>query len=153
MTLREASIGDIAQMHVVRTSVKENQLSNPDLISSKDYEEYLLNRGKGWVIEVDNVIIGFAIVDLLENNVWALFIQPSFERMGIGKMLHDEMINWYFKKTDKAIWLSTTANTRAEYFYRIAGWEQIGILPNGELKFEMKAENWQRLGHFNQANN
>jgi len=152
MTLREATIEDIDQMHVVRTSVYENQLSNPNLIKAKDYEDYLVDRGKGWVAEIDNLIVGFAIVDLIENNVWALFIQPSFERIGIGKMLHDEMINWYFKKTDKAIWLSTTANTRAEYFYKIAGWEQTGTLPNGELKFEMKAENWGKL-ESNKTNN
>ena len=145
MALREATIEDIEQMHLVRTSVKENQLSNPNLVIPKDYEEYLVNRGKGWVVEIDNLIVGFAIADLIENNVWALFILPAFERKGIGKMLHDEMINWYFKKTDKAVWLSTTANTRAEFFYRIAGWEQTGILPNGEIKFEMKAENWRKL--------
>src|SRR5688500_10515832 len=145
MTLREATIEDIDQMHVVRTSVYENQLSNPNLIKAKDYEDYLVDRGKGWVAEIDNLIVGFAIIDLIENNVWALFIQPSFERMGIGKMLHDEMINWYFTKADKAVWLSTTANTRAEYFYRIAGWEQTGTQPNGEIKFEMKAEHWRKV--------
>ena len=143
MTLREAIIGDIGQMHVVRMSVKENQLSNPDLISSKDYEEYLVGKGKGWVAEIDNVIVGFAIVDLIASNVWALFIQPAFERKGVGKMLHEEMINWYFNQTGKTIWLSTTANTRAESFYKMAGWEQTGVQPNGELRFELKAENWK----------
>ena len=145
MTLREATIEDIDQMHVVRTSVYENQLSNPGLVTPKDYEDYLVNHGKGWVAEIDNLIVGFAIADLIENNVWALFIQPSFEKRGIGKMLHDEMINWYFNKTGRTIWLNTSANTRAENFYKIAGWEQTGIQANGELKFEMKAENWRKL--------
>src|SRR5687767_11252681 len=144
MTLREATIEDIDQMHEVRTSVNENQLSNPNLITPKDYEDYLVNRGKGWVAEIDNLIVGFAIADLMENNSWALFILPAFERKGIGKMLHDEMINWYFNKTAKSIWLSTSANTRAEIFYKMAGWEQTGIQPNGELKFEMKAGNWRK---------
>ncbi len=145
MTLREAAIEDIAQMHVVRTSVTENQLSNPDLISRKDYEEYLIIRGKGWVAEAGNVIVGFAIVDLIENNVWALFIEPAFEKKGLGKMLHNEMINWYFNKTVKTIWLSTSANTRAAGFYKMAGWEQKGFQSNGELRFELEAENWRKL--------
>lgn len=145
MILREATIEDIDQMHVVRTSVKENQLSNPNLVTTKDCEEYLLTRGKGWVVMCGNVIVGFSIVDLVENNVWALFVHPSFERKGIGKMLHDEMINWYFTQTGKTIWLSTSANTRAEGFYKMAGWEQTGIQANGELKFELQAENWREF--------
>ena len=147
MMIREATIEDIDQMHVVRTSVIENQLSNPNLVTPKDYEEHLLTRGKGWVTINDDVIVGFAIVDLIENNVWALFVHPSSERKGIGKMLHDEMINWYFSQTGKTIWLSTSANTRAEVFYKMAGWEQTGIQPNGELKFELQAENWRKLRH------
>ena len=142
--IREATIEDIDQMLVVRTSVKENQLSNPNLVTPKDCEEYLLTRGKGWVAINDDVIVGFAIVDLIENNVWALFVHPSSERKGIGKMLHDEMINWYFTQTGRTIWLSTSAHTRAEVFYKKAGWEQTGIQPNGELKFELEAENWKK---------
>ena len=144
MIVREATIEEIDQMHVVRTSVIENQLSNPNLVTPKDYEEHLLTRGKGWVAVVGNMIVGFAIVDLMDNNVWALFVHPSSERKGIGKMLHDEMINWYFTQTGRTIWLSTSAHTRAEVFYKKAGWEQTGIQPNGELKFELEAENWKK---------
>ena len=151
MTLREATIEDIDQMHVVRNSVRENQLSNPKLVTAKDYEEYLLTRGKGWVAINNDVVVGFAIVDLIQNNVWALFVQPAFEGKGIGKMLHEEMINWYFMQTGKTIWLNTSANTRAEIFYKMAGWEQTGIQANGELKFELQVENWRKLRHLNQA--
>ena len=144
MILREATTKDIEKMHVVRTSVKENQLSNPNLVTPKDYEEYLLTRGKGWVAINDDVIVGFSIVDLKENSVWALFVQPTSESKGIGKMLHDEMIDWYFYNTDKTIWLSTSANTRAENFYKMAGWEQTGIQSNGELRFELTAKRWKK---------
>ena len=139
MILREATIEDISQMHLVRTSVIENQLSNPNLISAKDYQDYLQDRGKGWVIALDGIIAGFAIVDLIDNNVWALFVHPNYERKGFGKMLHDKMINWYFSKTEKTVWLSTSRGTRAERFYKKAGWQQIGLLSNGEIKFELTA--------------
>ena len=58
-------------------------------------------RGKGWVCEIENNIVGFAIVDLKENNIWALFVQPEFENMGIGKKLHTAMLNWYFNQAKK----------------------------------------------------
>ena len=39
-------------------------------------------RGKAWVCEISSQIVGFAIVDLKENNIWALFIDPKFEKKG-----------------------------------------------------------------------
>jgi len=50
-------------------------------------------RGKGWVCKVDGEVVGFAIVDLKEHNIWALFLRPEFEGMGIGKELHRLMID------------------------------------------------------------
>ena len=141
--MREATINDILQMHIVRTSVNENQLSNPDLISAKDYQDYLQDRGKGWVVEIDGVIAGFAIVDIIDNNVWALFVHPNYEGQGFGKMLHDKMIDWYFSQTEKTIWLSTSPATRAENFYKRAGWQRTGLLSNGEVKFELQAATWR----------
>ena len=89
MLVREAKIEDIKQIQVVRNSVKENVLSNPDLVTDKDCEEFLFERGKGWVCEIDSQIVGFAIVDIKENNIWALFLDPNFEKQGIGRKLHD----------------------------------------------------------------
>jgi len=105
----------------------------------------MFHRGKGWVCEAENNIVGFAIIDLLENNVWALFIQPGYEGKGIGKRLHDEMLDWYFTRTDQTIWLGTAPKTRAEKFYDKAGWKKIGIRANGEIKFEMTKRNWSMM--------
>ena len=80
MTIREANIEDIKEIQIVRNSVKENTLSNPDLVTDKDCELFMFERGKGWVCEIDNHIIGFSIVDLKDNNIWALFLKPEFER-------------------------------------------------------------------------
>jgi GNAT superfamily N-acetyltransferase len=105
-------------------------------------EEYMNNRGKGWVCEQDGKIIGFAIVDLVANNVWALFILPAFEGMGIGKKLHGMLLDWYFIHTREKIWLGTESKSRAETFYRMQGWKEVGIHGNGEIKFEMNFTNW-----------
>ena len=150
MTFRQATKEDIEQMHKVRIAVKENTLPDPGLITPEDYEEFMFLRGKGWICQEDEKIVGFAIVDLRENNVWALFIQPGYEGRGIGKKLHDEMMDWYFSKTANPIWLGTAPNTRAERFYETAGWKKTGTRPNGEIKFEMSKEIWEtrRQRHF-----
>jgi GNAT superfamily N-acetyltransferase len=142
MIYREAELTDINQIQFVRNAVKENRLSDPALVPDKDVEEYMTNRGKGWVCEADKKIAGFAIVDLIENNVWALFVHPDFEAKGIGKKLHQMMMDWYFVQTKEKIWLGTAPGSRAEKFYRMQGWKEVGVHGKGEIKFEMDFETW-----------
>lgn len=54
------------------------------------------------------------------------------------------MLNWYFSQTQKKVWLSTAPNTRAEVFYRKAGWKETGKYGKGEIKFEMKYDEWTK---------
>lgn len=141
--IRKAITADIPQIQMVRNSVKENMLSNPALVPDEVVEDYINNRGKGWVCEIDGNIVGFAIVSIKDQNIWALFIQPGYDKKGIGKKLHDEMMNWYFSQTNEVIWLGTAPGTRAEAFYRKAGWRETGLHGKGEIKFEMSVEEWK----------
>ena len=143
MIFREAEITDIPQIQVVRNSVNENTLSDPALVPDNDVKNYITQRGKGWVCEINNTIVGFAIVSVADHNVWAIFIQPGFEQKGIGRRLHEEMMDWYFSQTPETIWLGTAPGTRAEAFYRKAGWSEVGMHGKGEIKFEMTAEEWK----------
>lgn len=95
MIFREAQITDVDAIMDVRMSVLENILSDPSLVSADDCIEYIEQRGRGWVCEIGLQIVGFAIVDLVERNVWALFVHPDFEKQGIGRQLHQMMLDWY----------------------------------------------------------
>lgn len=141
MIFREATIQDIPQIQRVRNSVKENMLSDPGLVTDKDCEEYLTIRGMGWVCEINNIIVGFSIADLKENNIWALFIHPDHEKKGIGQMLHRFMLEWHFSQTHKTLWLSTSPGTRAESFYRKYGWKEAGM-HGKEIKFLLSYSDW-----------
>lgn len=144
MIFREAKAEDIPQIQLVRHSVKENILSNPDLVTDQDCKDFITVKGKGWVCEINNEIVGFSIVSLKDNNIWALFLRPQFEKQGIGRRLHDLMLEWYFEQTTKNVWLGTSPGTRAETFYRKAGWMEIGTHGDGEIKFEMTFEKWNK---------
>lgn len=144
MTFREAKPEDLIQILNVRNSVNENRLTNPDSVTLEDCLEYITTRGKGWVCEINNDIIGFSIVDMKKHNIWALFLRPEFEKKGIGKKLHDTMLDWYFKQTKTHVWLGTSPNTRAELFYRTAGWIEVGKNGDDEIKFEMTFESWDK---------
>ncbi|PWS30317.1 GNAT family N-acetyltransferase [Pedobacter paludis] len=142
MIYRQAEIRDIPQIQIVRHTVKENTLSNPALVTDADCEDFITKRGRGWVCEVNGDVVGFSIVDLEENNIWALFLQPEFEGNGIGKELHRLMMDWYFDQTQETVWLGTAPNTRAEKFYEKQGWKNVGLVNKGEVKFEMNYEDW-----------
>jgi GNAT superfamily N-acetyltransferase len=145
MLIRQATIADIPAIQLVRNAVRENRLSNPSLVTNEDCETFLTQRGKGWVNVVDDTVVGFAIADLQGNNIWALFLLPQYERQGIGKKLHQTMLHWYFANTHTTLWLSTAPGTRAENFYHKAGWTVVGTYGKGEVKFEMRFEDWQTL--------
>ncbi|GGK56419.1 GNAT family N-acetyltransferase [Rufibacter glacialis] len=142
MIFREATVSDIPQMQVVRHAVKENVLSNPALVTDAKVEEYITRRGKGWVCEVDGTVVAFAIADLEDHSIWALFVDPAFEKKGIGRTLHTLMLDWYFKQTQQNVWLSTSPGTRAETFYQTAGWDNVGTQGKGEIRLEMSFERW-----------
>ncbi len=145
MIFREAVVNDIKQIQIVRNAVKENTLSDPNLVTDDDCKEFMTKRGKGWVCEIDETIVGFAIADLKENNIWALFIDPEYEGRGIGRQLHNIMLDWYFTQTKQTVWLGTAFNTRAENFYRKAGWQEAGTHGSKEIKFEMTYDIWQQI--------
>ncbi len=142
MNIRTAKVGDIAAMHEIRVAVKENVLNNPALVTEADYIYFLTNHGKGWVCEIENVIRGFAIIDIDDNNIWALFVHPDFDKRGIGRALHDTMLKWFFGQNKQTIWLSTAPASRAEQFYTKAGWEPTGLTKSGEIRFEMSQMAW-----------
>lgn len=145
LAFRIAQVEDIPGIQVVRHAVKENRLSNPALVPDADVEDYITRRGRGWVCVDGGTIVAFAIISVMDKNVWALFVDPAFENKGIGGRLHLEMMNWYFEETDKKIWLSTAPGTRAEEFYRRKGWVQKGFTSSGEVFFEMESGEWYRM--------
>lgn len=134
--LRQATVADIEAMHRVRLSVHENRLAST--ITGADYEEHLVRVGRGWVIEEDGVIVAIAAANAQTGNIWALFVHPQFERRGLGRQLHDTMVQWLWAAGLKRLRLTTVPATRAQFFYEAAGWIPVGRTEHGELRFEMR---------------
>ena len=135
--LRQATIDDIAAMHGVRLSVLENQPVF-SIISEDDYRKHLEELGRGWVVEIQGEVVGFAIANATDGNVWALFVHPDHERRGYGRRLHDAMVSWLWKQGLSKLWLTTDPGTRAQGFYESAGWCLAGSASNGQLLYELR---------------
>ena len=52
------------------------------------------------------------------------------------------MLDWYFSQTKDPVRLSTDPGTRAEGFYLKSGWRNAGMAEKGEIRFEMRYQDW-----------
>jgi GNAT superfamily N-acetyltransferase len=136
MTLRQAQRDDIPALHRVRLSVSENQLTS-SVLSADDYVDAIERTGRGWIVEVANEVVAFAVGNAKTGNIWALFVDPAYEGRGYGKRLHDVMVNWLWSQGLQTLWLTTQPGSRAQGFYEMAGWTYRGISDNGEYRYEM----------------
>lgn len=149
VSIRVAGITDIAEIFRVRISVNENKATLAVLanygITPESLPEMLLGQGRGWVAEIDGVIRAFAMADADSATVFALFVEPGFERQGIGRNLLDEAEKWLAERGCAQIWLETDSNprVRANGFYRHLGWTESNIQPDGQVKFIKKLINTQ----------
>jgi GNAT superfamily N-acetyltransferase len=123
-------------MHRVRLAVRENPLTSL-VIGEAQYVSAIEDTGRGWVIEVDNQIVAFAIGNAQTGNIWALFVDPDYEGRGFGRALHDVMVSWLFDRGLRRLHLGTAPKTRARRFYEAAGWSYTGTHQNGEVMYEL----------------
>lgn len=135
--LRQAIASDIPGIQRVRSSVRENRLVSTVIADEVVLEAIEVSR-RGWVVESEGEIVGFAIGNARTGNVWALFVHPDHERRGHGRSLHDTMVSWLWSRKLDRLWLTTEAGSRAQSFYEIAGWQLTGRTERGELRFEMQ---------------
>jgi GNAT superfamily N-acetyltransferase len=133
--IRTATLDDVQAMHSVRNSVRENRLSNPANVTPASYRPFVL-AGSAWVAETDSGVVGFAALDPGTQSIWALFVEPGSEGSGIGRALHSRMTSWACERGLERLSLRTEVGSRAESFYRLAGWTQIGLSPDGEAIFQ-----------------
>jgi GNAT superfamily N-acetyltransferase len=142
--ITEAVLGDIPDIHRVRMSVRENVLRDPSRVTDADIARVIERAGKGWVCRIGGSVCGFSFANGETRNIWALFVEPGFERRGIGRRLHDRAVHWLFERGCQTIWLATEPDTRAEGFYRAADWTAKELEPNGDRRFELTPQDWRR---------
>ena len=135
--IRSARPADAPALNALRLRVRENILSRPDWLTEQRTVDAISVTGRGWLWERGGRVLGFSVADACQRNIWALFVEPGFERRGIGQALLAEAVRWLWEQGDAPIWLSTEPGTRAEAFYRAAGWQERGRTASGELRFEL----------------
>lgn len=138
--IRQARRSDIPAMSAIRLSVTENVLSDPSRVTTQMYEDYLEKDGRGWVAEVDGVIVAFCYAERDRASIWALFVNPGHEGQGFATSLLKLAVAWLFGLGHRSITLSTTRDTRADRFYAAQGWRR-GSENGIDVEYMLENEN------------
>ncbi|WP_410013745.1 GNAT family N-acetyltransferase [Sodalis sp. C49] len=137
--VRLAKITDINTIFAIRLSVRENQISRARLtemgITAVAIRDAILASPCVWIAEIGQIPAGFSMACTAEASVFALFIRPEFEGLGLGRVLLANAETYLFKHHQK-IWLVTDGNSRASGFYRQLGWHPKEYLADGDIRFE-----------------
>lgn len=136
MTLhRRASPSDIPRLIDIRSTVRENRLSDPASVTPADYE-WFVDQRRVWVAEHQGAVVGFSASDPRDGSIWALFLDPASQGLGLGAALLTRACEDLARDGHATARLTTDPGTRAERLYRRLGWQDCGLEADGERRFE-----------------
>jgi GNAT superfamily N-acetyltransferase len=80
---------------------------------------------KGWLCESDEQVVGFAMGNRENGEMWVIAVLKEHEGKGIGKTLLRFVEEWLWSEGWEDIWLTTDLDERdrAVGFYRRLGWQ------------------------------
>lgn len=145
MLVRIAQPTDIEAMFEIRTSVVENHQSREEIaelgITPETVAEMLETDCRAWIADTDDQDIGFAIANKTEKTIFGIFVLPTFEKRGAGRVLMEAAETWLWSHDNvDEIWLVTgnDPTLRAYGFYLHSGWLPAGVETAGDFRGEMK---------------
>lgn len=128
MEYREIVDTDIGGLFAVRMATRENSLSCEQLtslgITEASVREMVNRTYRGWHCEENAQIVGFAMGNRENGEMWVIAVLPDYECRGIGAELLTRVEEWLWSEGWSEIWLTTDVDTtlRAYGFYRRQGW-------------------------------
>ncbi|MEO0948539.1 MAG: GNAT family N-acetyltransferase [Cyanobacteria bacterium J06641_5] len=146
MKLRAASASDVETLFEIRCSVGENHQSREELATLGITVESVkaMIAGGGYITTIAEVPtvgedrpVGFTMAQISEAYIFACFVRPGFEGLGIGRALMEAAEMGLRRAGVRQAWLSTgpEPGLRARGFYRHLGWLEDGHLEDGQIRF------------------
>jgi len=133
--IRKATLADRPRISEVRLAVRENMLSPGSVSKVETTSDWIFANATFWVWEEAGAVQGFSVADPRDGTIFGLFIHPDYEGRGLGQALLPLACEDVRAAGFSVATLSTDPGTRAERFYRLNGWEEIGRQDNGEIIF------------------
>lgn len=153
--IRLATEHDVDRLFTLRTSVVQNHLSVEQMadlgITPQVLADSIRTAPCAWIAEVDGQPAAFAMVDLAEGEVFAMFVLPTHENLGLGRQLMAIAEAALFEQHD-TLYLITDGRdeVRANGFYQRLGWTMVEQVEGDDVRYEKsrgsKAATVQDLG-------
>lgn len=124
---REMRSDDMQAIFDVRVATWHNDRGSEELtrfgITHESVREMMEESHRGWLCEVDSRVVGFAMGNKSDGEMWVIAVLKEYEGHGIGKRLLSLVEVWLFSEGWKEIWLTTDPDEtiRAVGFYRHLG--------------------------------
>ena len=136
MTFREITPADLPATLHIRMSTIEHPFTLEQLresgITAESLTQMIATTHKGWLCEIEGEIVGFAIGDRSQSELWVIAVLPSHEGKGIGRRLMTLVQDWLFDEGCERLWLVTgLPMSRAYFLYRNLGWIDCGSNGDG----------------------
>ncbi|MFI5357119.1 MAG: GNAT family N-acetyltransferase [Opitutales bacterium] len=122
--------------------MKENVVTREFLtsigITVESLTAALATTHRGWLCEIDDRIVGFAIGNRGNGELEVIAVLPECERKGIGRRLMTLVQDWLWSEGYTKLWLVTGAPpTRAYNFYAKLGWSDVGATAHKGRRLEL----------------
>jgi len=139
--IRLATLDDIDALFAIRTSVVQNHLSVAQMaglgITPQVLADSIREAPCAWVADVDGVRAAFAMVDLAEGEVFAMFVLPSHENLGMGRQLMAVAEAALFEHHDTLFLITDGRDEiRANGFYRHLGWSVVERVEGDDVRYQ-----------------
>lgn len=128
LLFRKICPSDIDELFVIRTAVTENPITLATLaelgITPESTRAALGNPLDGYLYEVNERIVGFAMADLTSGEFSVIAVRHEFEKQGIGRELlrRTEELLWSAGHRSIWLWTGTDRTARATRLYEGADW-------------------------------
>ncbi|OIN45320.1 GNAT family N-acetyltransferase [Pseudomonas azotoformans] len=139
--IRAATQDDVDTLFTLRTSVVQNHLSVEQMAELGITPEVLADSIREapcvWIAEVDGRPVAFSMVDLATGEVFAMFVLPSHENLGLGRRLMAVAEAALFEHHDRLFLITDGRDEiRANGFYQRLGWTLTAQVEDGDVRYE-----------------
>jgi ribosomal protein S18 acetylase RimI-like enzyme len=138
VVFREIHPDDMQVIFDVRIAAWHNDRGREEMtslgITHDSVREMMKQSHRGWLCEIDLNVVGFAMGNKQNGEMWAIAVLREHEGKGIGERLLGLVESWLFSEGWAEIWLTTDPDEtiHAVGFYRHLGWSDWKVEPDGD---------------------
>jgi len=131
MQIRAMTSKDVDRAYQITLSTREKSYTREGMTAvgiTEDSVRKMLDvdhTHQGWVCEVENQMVGFAMGNKSTTEFWVIAVLPDFEHRGIGTSLADKIEGGLRDEGKEEAWLAVLKEVQVDgyAFFKARGWQ------------------------------